>query len=66
LFRKKFLKQKHKHGGDSSIEEKIPQSRKTQARDEAGKTAGAASNCNLLATSGSYQTIETDKDMLWK
>jgi hypothetical protein len=29
-----------KHGNDFSIEEKIPQSRNTQARDEAGKAAG--------------------------
>jgi hypothetical protein len=65
LFRKKFLKQKHKHGGDSSVVEKIPQ-QNPKARDEAGKTAGAASNCNLLATSGSYQLSNPDKDMLWK
>jgi hypothetical protein len=29
-----------KHGGDSSIVEKIPQSRNTKSRDEAGKAAG--------------------------
>jgi single-stranded DNA-specific DHH superfamily exonuclease len=36
------------------------------ATKTATKAAGAASNCNLLATSGSYQLSNPDKDMLWK
>jgi hypothetical protein len=45
--------------------QKIAPSQKAE-RETATKAAGAASNCNLLATSGSDQTSDTDKDMLWK
>ena len=48
-----------KHGGDSSIVEKIPQSTNTKARDEAGKAAGVNGRYVDMAS----QVLSVDKDL---